>query len=223
MESRKNEVTKSKMRIFVTGIGTLVGKTVVSAILAKAWGASYWKPVQCGDLDLTDSMRVQHLTGGAVECLPEHLRLEAPMSAHAAADLEGLTIAVRDFKLPDGPERLIVEGAGGLLVPLNDSETMLDIIGQFRLPVVVVSRHYLGSINHTLMTVRTLRSMNIPILGIVFNGSPIHLTEEVILRQTGLSCIFRLQEEGELTPAAIERYVVTVPPLESLMSALRAS
>lgn len=175
----------------VTGIGTDVGKTVVSAILAEVLRAHYWKPVQAGDLEFSDSKKVTQWTQH-VHVLPERFRLSQPMSPHAAARLDGQIIDSVSFAIPQ-VSPLIVEGAGGVLVPLNDfGLTYADLFQQWNLPVIVVSKHYLGSINHTLMTVEVLKQRNIEIAGIVFVGDENKTSEEIILHQTGVPLIARV-------------------------------
>lgn len=186
---------------FITGIGTDVGKTVVSAIVVKALGADYWKPVQCGDLDQSDSMKVQRLTGCAVH--PEAYRLELPMSPHAAAEAEGVVIALGQLRLPGSERPLLVEGAGGILVPLNDRHTMLDLMQQLNIPVIVVSRHYLGSINHTLMTLEVLKQRRIPIAGVIFNGDEQTASESIIVKLSGVKVLGRIPVLDEVSPASV--------------------
>lgn len=189
---------------FVTGIDTEVGKTVVSAVLVKALQADYWKPVQSGDLDLTDTDKVK--TWAAMDDARMHTeayRLSQPMSPHASAEADGVQISLDQFVLPDTDKALIVEGAGGLMVPLNEEECIIDLIAHLGLPVVLVSRNYLGSINHTLLSVAALRQRQIPIAGLVFNGKPVPSTESVITTMTGLECWFRIPEMDVITPGHI--------------------
>lgn len=191
-------------RYFVTGIGTEIGKTVVSAILVKALQADYWKPVQSGDLDHTDTDKVQLWSGmGSERIHPETYRLQRPMSPHASAAAEGVTIRMEEFHLPDTSNNLIVEGAGGLMVPLNEKENMIDLIACLDIPVVLVSRNYLGSINHTLLSVEALQRRNIPIAGLVFNGASVPTTESVICKMTGLEPWFRVPELPEVNAERI--------------------
>jgi len=186
---------------FITGIGTDVGKTVVSAIVVKAMGADYWKPVQCGDLDNTDSMKAQRLTGCVVH--PEAYRLELPMSPHAAAEAEGVQIDLGQIRLPSSERPLLVEGAGGILVPLNDRHTMLDLMQQLNIPVIVVSRHYLGSINHTLMTLEVLKQRGIEIAGVIFNGDEQATSESIIAQLSGAKVLGRIPVLDEVSPASV--------------------
>lgn len=176
----------------ITGIGTDVGKTVVSAIVAEALQATYWKPVQAGDLENSDSIKIAGLTSN-VTVLPEAFSLNEPMSPHAAAALDGVTILPENLPLPSVDGNLIVEGAGGLLVPINsDGFLYADAFAQWNLPVIVVSRHYLGSINHTLMTIEVLKNRGIEIEGIIFVGNQHPTTEEVIMSNTGVRFIGRV-------------------------------
>lgn len=163
--------------IFVTGTDTDVGKTVVSAMLTLGLGAAYWKPVQSGLEPMTDTERVRSLTQlPDSHFIPERFRLTQPLSPHAAAAIDGVAIALSDFCLPDfsaspyGKPHLIIEGAGGLMVPLNEQDYMLDLIRYFQVPVCLVARSTLGTINHTLLSIEQLRRGGIPILGVVLNG-----------------------------------------------------
>ncbi len=191
-------------RYFVTGIDTGIGKTIVSAILALATAATYWKPIQSGDLDKSDSMLVKRLTRNKVNILPEAVKLKHPLSPHAAAFMEKRSIGLENFKqeLPKG--NLIVEGAGGLMVPFNNNELILDLIKQLNLEVILVSKNYLGSINHTLMSLEVLKSRAINIKGVLFNGETNELTEEVILKYTGVKCLGRIPNAENLDEAFIE-------------------
>ena len=193
-----------KHRYFVTGIGTEVGKTVVSAILARALNANYWKPIQSGDLDHTDTDKVTAWAALSPEQIhPETYRLELPMSPHASAAAMDLRIDLDTFQLPENQSSLIVEGAGGLMVPLNEQDCIIDLMAQLGLPVVLVSRNYLGSINHTLLSVEMLRQRKIPIAGLVFNGDPVPSTESIILKMTGLKLWFRVPELPEINQQTI--------------------
>ena len=153
--------------IFVTGTDTGVGKTVVSAWLAHHWQADYWKPIQSGLEEASDSEWVHRWSGRP--CHPEVYRLRTPVSPHLAARLDGRHIELASFVLPHAP-RLIVEGAGGVMVPLNEDELMLDLMRRLGLPVLLVARAALGTINHTLLSVRALREAGLEVLGVVLNG-----------------------------------------------------
>lgn len=176
----------------ITGIGTDVGKTVVSAIVSEALQATYWKPVQAGDLDNSDSIKIKKLTKN-VSVLPEAFRLNQPMSPHAAAKLDGVEIIAENLKLPEVSGNFIVEGAGGLMVPINSKGFLYaDAFAIWNLPTIVVSRHYLGSINHTLLTVEILKNRGIEIEGIIFVGDENLTTEKAIIDYTGSRFIARI-------------------------------
>jgi dethiobiotin synthetase len=178
--------------LFITGIGTGVGKTLISALLVKALNAYYWKPIQSGVDPSTDTNEVMNLTRlPPSHFLKERFTLHAPLSPHASASLEGRHLSVSDFSLPlETP--LIVEGAGGILVPINDQETILDLIRYLRLPVLVVSHYYLGSINHTLLTLRVLAHEGINVLGIITSGDKVLSSEEAIKCRTSVPILYHV-------------------------------
>lgn len=194
------------MNYFITGIGTEVGKTVVSAIVTEALEADYWKPVQAGDLDNSDSHKVKKLISNSVSVFhPNSFALNTPMSPHAAAEIDGVEMRAEKIKRPETANRLVIEGAGGLLVPLNDEE----IIGDLILPedkVIVVSRHYLGSINHTLLTLESLKNRGFEVAGIIFNGDETPSTEEVILKISGVRCLGRVDNEPYFDKNVVREY-----------------
>ncbi len=197
-------------KIFVTGIGTDVGKTLVSKILCRVWSADYWKPMQSGDLHALDSQKVASIQDENFQVFPEQFLLSQPLSPHAAAEIDGIQLKVTDFKLPDTERNLIVEGAGGLLVPMNsDGDTILSLIEHLKIPVVLVSRHYLGSINHTLLSVKALISQQIPIAGIIFVGEAMPGTEEVIGMLTNLPVLAKIPILEPFTDETIEAYCET--------------
>lgn len=160
-------------RIWVAGTDTNVGKTVVAAALVKHLNATYWKPVQTGTDTDDDTLTVQRLTGfDANKFMPNAMRFKAPLSPNQAAELEGVTIAMRDIKLPETRGRLVMEGAGGLLVPLNHHRCMIDLMRYYSAPVVLVARSGLGTLNHTFMSLHLLREQRLPIQGVVLVGEP---------------------------------------------------
>ncbi|MCA8829728.1 dethiobiotin synthase [Hymenobacter pini] len=194
-------------RLFITGIGTDVGKTLVSAIITEALLADYWKPVQAGLTPTTDAATVRSLVQNPVSRFwPERYRLQLPASPHAAAAAEGLTLSPEDFQLPATDNHLLVEGAGGLLVPLAPGFLIADLAQQFALDVVVVSRNYLGSINHTLLTLEALQARGMRVRGLVFNGEPTPATENFIAEHTGVPVMPRVLPEPLVTPAVVSRY-----------------
>ena len=193
-------------KFVITGIGTDVGKTVVSSIIAEALKASYWKPIQAGDLDNSDSIKVNRFTDN-VRVLPEAFRLSEPMSPHAAAEIDGVEIAKDDLNIPEVDGNLIIEGAGGIMVPVNSNGlTFADLIEHWNLPTIVVSRHYLGSINHTLLTIEALKSRNLNIAGIIFSGNENKSSETIILNKTGVKCIGRIEQEPYFDPTVVREY-----------------
>lgn len=162
---------RNPKQVFVTGTDTGVGKTVVSGFLAHRWQGHYWKPVQSGTVEGRDLDEVLRL-GAKVRILPSRYELREPLSPHLAARLEGKRIVLSDFELPRVNGPLVVEGAGGVLVPLNEKDLMLDLMRLLALPVVLVARSSLGTINHTLLTLQCLRAAGIPVVGVVLNGPP---------------------------------------------------
>ncbi len=192
-------------QLFVTGISTEVGKTVVSSILTEYLQADYWKPIQSGDLHFSDTMKVQSLVSNSKSVFhPERYRLQSPLSPHASAEIDGIQISLNDFELPQTENNLIVEGAGGLFVPLNEKDTVIDLIERLKLPVVLVSRNYLGSINHTMLSIEALKVRGIKIEGIVFNGETTPATERFIEENSHIPVLFRLNELTELTKSTIK-------------------
>lgn len=192
-------------KYFVTGISTEVGKTVISAIITEALEADYWKPVQAGELDNSDTLKVEKLISNNVsKFYPNSYALHTPMSPHAAAEIDGVFIDSKNIKEPLTKNNLVIEGAGGVLVPLNDSETILDLIKP-TYKVIVVSRHYLGSINHTLLTVNLLKEKGFDV-SIIFSGSEHKTTESIIKKMTGVTVIGRVDEEPYFDENVIKEY-----------------
>jgi len=195
------------MNIFVAGIGTGVGKTVVSAILCEALGADYWKPVQAGNLRSTDTMQVKRwVTNPKCTFHPEAYRFRLAASPHQAAATENKRIQLENIIPPTTRNHLIIEGAGGLLVPLNGKALMIDLISRYDFPVILVSRHYLGSINHTLLSIEALKSRRLKITGIIFNGNENKFTEQIILRISGVKMLGRMNAERRITRKVVCRY-----------------
>jgi len=195
------------MRLFVTGISTEVGKTIASSILVEALKADYWKPIQAGELDNSDAIKVQNLISNTVSKFhKEAYRLNTPISPHAAAEKDNIEISLSNINIPKTNNHLIIEGAGGLLVPLNNSDCIIDIIPNLDAEVVIVSRHYLGSINHTLLSIKALTEQNIPIKGIIFSGNENKDTESIILKMSGLKLLFRINEEVKFDKEIIKKY-----------------
>ena len=195
-----------KQTYFITGISTEVGKTIVSAIVTQALQADYWKPVQAGELQHSDTHKVQELVSNTkTKFHASAFNLETPMSPHAAAKIDGVGLSVKKIKRPKTQNNLVIEGAGGLLVPLNDTQTIIDLI----LPldkVIVVSRHYLGSINHTLLTLEALKSRGIPVFGIIFNGAQHPSTESIITKMSGVPVLGRIEQEPYFDKNVVKQY-----------------
>jgi dethiobiotin synthetase len=168
--------------LFITGIGTGIGKTIVSAILVESLKADYWKPIQSGDLDNSDTIKVKSLVSNTISVFhTEAYRLTQPFSPHKSAALDGIVIDPSKIIIPTTDNQLIIEGAGGLMVPLNNNFLMIDLVQQLNVEVVLVVKHYLGSINHTLLSLDALRNRQIAVKAIVFNGDSDKYSEDVIM------------------------------------------
>ncbi|MBA6157111.1 dethiobiotin synthase [Tenacibaculum sp. S7007] len=192
-------------KYFITGISTEVGKTVAAAIVTEALEADYWKPVQAGELDNCDTQKVKKLISNTKSVFHSNsYALKTPMSPHAAAEIDNVTIDINNIKEPSTNNNLVIEGAGGLLVPLNDSETILDLIKP-NYKVIVVSRHYLGSINHTLLTVNLLKEKGFDV-SIIFSGEEHKTTEDIIKKTTKVPVIGRIEEEPYFDKNVIKEY-----------------
>ena len=195
---------KNLKHIAVLGIHTGIGKTLCSAVLVRALEADYWKPVQAGSLDYTDSMHVSDLIADANSVVhPEAYRLTEPLSPHQAAHMDGVKIDVQGMHLPVSSKTVIIETAGGVMSPMNDEMTMVDVVQHFQLPCVLVVRHYLGSINHSLTALEVLRSRGVQVLGIVVSGTPNEASESYIRSYTHISCWAHVPEMHEFTPHAV--------------------
>lgn len=191
---------------FVTGIGTDVGKTVASAILTEALEADYWKPIQAGDLSNSDTHKVERwVNNPETKFFDSAFNLKTPMSPHAAAEIDGITLSKSKVKRPKTSKNLVIEGAGGLLVPISNTQTIADLISKID-RVVVVSRHYLGSINHTLLTIESLRAKGLEVFGIIFNGPSTKTTEDIITRMTKVPVIGRIENEPYIDSHVVKEY-----------------
>ncbi len=194
------------MKLFITGISTDVGKTIASAIITEALEADYWKPVQAGELENSDSHKVKSLVSNQKsQFYPNSYALQTPASPHLAAELDGIKINLKQINEPQTDNHLVIEGAGGILVPLNEKDCIIDLIRP-EYKVIVVSRHYLGSINHTLLTIEAIRNRGLTVAGILFSGNENKSTEELILNKTGIQCIGRIEEEPYFDPNVIREY-----------------
>jgi dethiobiotin synthetase len=191
---------------FITGIGTEVGKTIVSAIITEALEADYWKPIQAGELENSDTHKVKNLVSNKKTVFhPNSFELQTPMSPHAAAEIDGVKITSAKIERPKTSNDLVIEGAGGFLVPISSKETIADLIKPSD-KIIVVSRHYLGSINHTLLTLEALKSRGLNIFGIIFNGEKNDSSEGVILKMTGISCLGRIDDEPYFDKNVVKEY-----------------
>ena len=190
--------------IIVTGTHTDIGKTVFAAALAGALGATYWKPVQAGLEGGSDAGTVATLGLPPARILPEAYRLQTPCSPHRAAEIDGVEIAVERLTLPaiDGP--LVVEGAGGVLVPVTRDIVFADLFARWAQPVVLVARTGLGTINHSLLSIEALRTRGVPILGIAFIGDPVEDSEATIARIGGVKRLGRLPRLAPLNSAPLD-------------------
>jgi dethiobiotin synthetase len=197
-----------KRPIFVTGIGTGVGKTIVSAILVEKLQADYWKPIQSGDLEQSDTIMVKSLVSNPVSRFhPEAYQLTQPYSPHKSAALDGIEIDPDKIILPETDNQLIIEGAGGLMVPLNNDFLMIDLIKKLDAEVVLVSRNYLGSINHTLLSLEALYSRGITLKAIVFNGPVDEYSEQVICAKAKNTHIIHIPEIENINKEILSSYL----------------
>ena len=194
------------MKLFITGISTDVGKTIASAIITEALEADYWKPVQAGDLDHSDSHKIKNYISNVKSVIHENsYKLNTPASPHLAAELDGITIDLKNIIEPKTNNHFVIEGAGGVLVPLNNSDFVIDMV-QPDYKIIIVSRHYLGSINHTLLTIEAIKNRGLTIAGIIFNGNENKATETLILNYSKLKFIGRINDEPYFDKNVISEY-----------------
>lgn len=193
------------MNYFVTAIGTDSGKTLISAILCEALKADYWKPIQAGYPK--DSNTIHDLiSNDSTEVYPESYVLNTPASPHMAARIDRIEISLEKLFPPKTDKDLIIEGAGGLMVPINENDFMIDLILKLEAEVILVCDLYLGSINHSLLTIDKLKSENIQVKGIIFNGEPNEDSERVILQRAGWPCLLRVTKEKEMNMDMVIHY-----------------
>lgn len=193
------------MNIFVTAIDTDSGKTLVSAILCEALQADYWKPVQAGHPHDADKVRAL-VNNTNTRIHPERYVLNTAASPHAAAKADGVNIRVNDFALPETNRDLVIEGAGGCLVPLNDHEFIIDLAPRFKADIILVADLYLGSINHTLLTAEALMQRGLTPMGLIFNGDTNPESERIIRRHTGLDVLLHIAREKEINIQTVIKY-----------------
>lgn len=205
---------------FVTAIGTDSGKTVASAILCEALKAGYWKPIQCGEPKDTDSVK-KLISNPETQFYPEGYLLNKPASPHDAASEEGVDIDINHIlaeysKISTPGSKLIIEGAGGLLVPINDQDFVIDIPKKLNVPVILVANLYLGSINHTLLSVNELKNRNLEVAGIIFNGESNPESERIILEHSGYKRLLHIFPEKKITQEHIIKYALELNKTISL-------
>ncbi len=191
----------------MSGTDTGIGKTVVSAMLTLGLGGTYWKPIQSGLEEETDTQFVKRVTGlPESHFIPERYRLTEPLSPHASAEIDDVDISLLDFELPESPEnKLIVEGAGGLLVPVNDEAMIIDLIRYLELPVLLVVRSELGTLNHTFLSLEALRSRDIPILGVVMNGPKNESNRKAIEKYGMVDVVAEIEPLEEINPQSLQK------------------
>ena len=200
------------MNFFVTAIDTNVGKTVVSALLCRALDYSYWKPIQCGDLEFSDTMKVKKWVP-EVTTFKESYSLEYPLSPHEASRLSSVNVQMEKFVLPTD-EPIIVEGAGGLMVPLNEQgDLVIDIAKKINAQVIVVIKNYLGSINHSLLTIDYLKRNDYIIKGIIFTGESTPSSERIIEKIAGVDVLYHLPFIENLDSVAIKEHAKKIKQL----------
>lgn len=196
---------------FITGISTEVGKTIASAILVEALQANYWKPIQAGELEYCDTKKVKNLISNTKSQFYDNAySLKTPMSPHAAAEIDSVSITINKIKPPNTKNNLVIEGAGGLLVPLNNKQTILDLIHP-NYKVIVVSRHYLGSINHTLLTLNLLKEKGFEV-ALIFSGNEHKTTEAIIKKMSDVTVLGRIEEEPYFDKNVVKEYANKLKP-----------
>ncbi|ARP67162.1 MULTISPECIES: dethiobiotin synthase [Mesorhizobium] len=193
-------------RIVVTGTDTGIGKTVFAAGLAGLLDGFYWKPVQSGLEGETDSEVVERLAGlPSGRVLPEAHRLRSPLSPHRSAEIDGVSIEPADLSFPVLPTPLVIEGAGGLMVPINRQTRFIDIFAEWRLPVILCARTELGTINHSLLSIEALRARSIPLIGVVFIGEEAADTQKTITELGAVRQLGRLPHLAPLTSETLRK------------------
>lgn len=193
------------MNYFVTAIGTDSGKTLVSAILTEMLQADYWKPVQAGyprDTETVQSL----ISNDKSRFYNEAYLLKTPASPHASAKLDNVHISLEEIIPPVSNRDLVIEGAGGILVPLNDNDVVLDILSRVSAEIILVSNLYLGSINHTLLTAEVLKGRGLSVKGIIFNGKSNKESESIILKKTGYRELLKIDHEDVVDKGTVLKY-----------------
>ncbi len=198
--------------IFVTGTDTGIGKTVVSAMITLGLKGGYWKPVQSGNQSVTDTQWVKFITAFSDQhFFPETYLLSQPISPHAAAKIDQIKMQLKSIVVPDYHHlnHLIVEGAGGIMVPINEQQLMIDLMEQLGFPVLLVCRSTLGTINHTLLSLLALRQRNIPVLGIVMNGPRNESNRKAVEHYGQIPVISEIEPIKTITRATLEQAFIS--------------
>jgi dethiobiotin synthetase len=192
------------MSLIIAGIHTGIGKTICSAVICQALGYDYWKPVQAGDWENSDAIFIKkNVSNSKTFIHPEKYKLVTAASPHYAAEIDGIEIKKEEIKLPSSTNNIVVETAGGLMSPLGNNFLNIDLIEHLKLPVVLVSNNYLGSINHTLLSAEALQKRNIEIKGIVFSGEKNEASQSFILSYTKLKHLFSIPFMKEINAETI--------------------
>jgi len=194
------------MNYFVTAIGTDSGKTLVSAILTEALHGDYWKPIQAGFPKDSEAVATL-ISNTSSKILPEQYVLNMPASPHYAAEVDQVHIKANNIKLPQTSNKhLVIEGAGGVLVPINNKEFVIDIVNNFSCEVILVCNLYLGSINHSLLTINELKRRNIKAKGIIFNGPSNPASENIITQHAQLPVLLKIEQEAKVDKEVVKKY-----------------
>lgn len=206
------------MRLFVTGIGTDVGKTLAAAILTEALEADYWKPIQSGNIQTEDAMTVWSLiSNNRTHIHKEAYSFREPVSPHLAAALENTVIDTDAIKCPVTDKHLVIEGAGGILVPLNDKDFVIDLAKRFDAEVILVIRNYLGCINHSLLSIDYLRQHHYKLKGLVLNGDFDADVKRIICAHAAVPVIVEIPELPEINKETVKRYAESLHLQEVLL------
>jgi dethiobiotin synthetase len=210
------------MTIFITAIGTDSGKSVVSAIIAEALQADYWKPVQSGSPKDTDFVK-SLISNTKTVFHPEAYCLTEPLSPHASAKIDGITIDLGKIKLPNTSNHLVIEGAGGMLVPLNDTDFVIDLASKLEAELILVANLYLGSINHTLLSINELmrreKQQGFKVKGIIFNQAPVEESTRIILKHCPYPHLFSIEKEEIINKEIVKKYAELVKKSNKLSQA----
>lgn len=193
-------------KIAIVGIHTDIGKTATAAVMTEALQADYWKPVQAGDLDNSDSIKVSRLISNQKSVIhPEAVRLQMAASPHTAAAAEDLNYDLRDFSVPQTENTLLIETAGGVFSPVDQQRTVIDFVTHFKLPVVLVTKNYLGSINHTLLCLEALQKRDVPLMALIVSGERNISSEDFIQQYSKVRHILYIQQMAVMDPDTVQK------------------